>query len=145
VRKPTVLIICKGNSVRSQMAEGILKSVSNGLLNVKSGGSQPRDFVDPLAIQVLKEIGIDISSNTSKNFKDLLDEQIDIAITVCNTEDCPLITGVKKALHWEFQDPGDIAPTEDLKIQAFRNIRDQIHRVFTAFAEGFTLSQVFDN
>ncbi|MDF2549867.1 MAG: protein tyrosine phosphatase [Chlamydiales bacterium] len=136
MKKPFILVICVGNSARSQMAQGFLRKRLGDLARVESGGSLPRGFVDPLAIEVMAEVGIDISNQASKHFREIADGQsADVAITVCHASQCPHISGVKKVLHWEFEDPGHSAQGEAL-LNSFRSVRDQIDRVFTAYAEG---------
>ena len=85
--KPTVLILCTGNSCRSHMAEGILKSVAGESLNVQSAGSNPAGYVHPLAIKALGEIGIDISSHSSKHMNEFLQQDVETVITVCGNAD----------------------------------------------------------
>src|SRR5688572_723561 len=104
--KPTVLILCTGNSCRSHLAEGILRTEAGDFLNVESAGSKPTGSVHPLAIRVMHEIGIDISSHRSKSLNEFLNEQIDTVITVCGNADqaCPLFPGQVHRHHFPFYD-----------------------------------------
>lgn len=90
--KPTVLILCTGNSCRSHLAEGILKATAEDIINVVSAGSKPTGYVHPLAIVAMKEIGIDISSHRSKSWNEFMTEPIETVITVCGIADqsCPI-------------------------------------------------------
>jgi len=85
--KPTVLILCTGNSCRSHLAEGVLRAAAGDSLNVQSAGSQPAGYVHPLAIQVMKEIGIDISTHRSKHMNEFLPQPVETVITVCGNAD----------------------------------------------------------
>ena len=100
--KPTVLILCTGNSCRSHLAEGILRAAAGDWLNVQSAGSQPAGYVHPLAIQVMKEIDIDISAHHSKHMNDFLKQDIETVITVCGSADqaCPIFPGQMNRHHW---------------------------------------------
>jgi arsenate reductase len=136
--KPTVLILCTGNSCRSHLAEGILRSAAGELLKVESAGSKPAGYVHPLAIQVMKEIGIDISGHRSKHMNDFLNQPVETVITVCGNADqaCPVFPGQLNRHHWGFDDPAHATGTEEEKLVVFRRVRDEISRVFTAYAEG---------
>ena len=102
--KPTILILCTGNSCRSHLAEGILRAVAGDSLNVQSAGSKPAGFVHPLAIQVMKEIGIDISGHHSKHMNDFLQQNVETVVTVCGNADqaCPMFPGQVNRHHWGF-------------------------------------------
>jgi len=136
--KPTVLILCTGNSCRSHMAEGILRAAAAELLEVRSAGSKPAGYVHPLAIQVMREIGIDISGHTSKHLNEFLDRKVDTVITVCGNADqaCPMFPGQVNRHHWGFDDPAHAVGTEDEILAEFRRVRDQIKLVFEAYAAG---------
>ena len=112
--KPTILILCTGNSCRSHMAEGILKSVAGDILNVQSAGSDPTGYVHPLAIKALGEIGIDISSNTSKHMNEFLKQDVETVITVCGNANqaCPVYPGQVNRFHWPFDDPAKAEGSE---------------------------------
>jgi arsenate reductase len=136
--RPTVLILCTGNSCRSHMAEGILRASAGHLINVHSAGAKPAGYVHPVAIAVMKEIGIDISANTSKHMNDFLDRRIDTVITVCDNADqaCPIFPGQVNRHHWSFDDPAHATGTSDEILAEFRRVRDEIKRVFDAYAAG---------
>jgi arsenate reductase (thioredoxin) len=136
--KPRVLILCTGNSCRSHMAEGILRAAAGDLVEVHSAGSKPAGYVHPEAIAVLAEIGIDISNHTSKHMNDFLDREIDTVITVCGNADqaCPVFPGQVHRHHWGFDDPAHATGTEKEVKDEFRRVRDEIRRVFEAYAAG---------
>jgi arsenate reductase len=136
--KPRVLILCTGNSCRSHMAEGILRAAAGDFLEVCSAGSQPAGYVHPQAISALAEIGIDISGHTSKHMNDFLDRDIETVITVCGNADqaCPVFPGQINRHHWPFDDPAHATGTEDEIAGEFRRVRDEIRRVFEAYADG---------
>lgn len=132
---PNILILCTGNSCRSQMAEGFLKSF-NVNLEVFSAGTNPSSQVHPKAIQVMKEIGIDISGGYPKNVDQFLDKAFDYVITVCDNakETCPVFMGkVKETLHIGFDDPAEASGTEEEILSEFRRIRDEIRERFQQF------------
>lgn len=136
--KPTVLILCTGNSCRSHLAEGILRAAAGGMLNVQSAGSKPAGYVHPLAIKVMKEIGIDISSHHSKHMNEFLSQPVETVITVCGNADqsCPMFPGQVSRHHWGFCDPAHATGTEEEKVAVFRKVRDEIKMVFEAYAAG---------
>jgi arsenate reductase (thioredoxin) len=136
--KPTVLVLCTGNSCRSHMAEGILRATAGEILNVQSAGSKPAGYVHPLAIQVMAEIGIDISGHRSKPLTDFLDQKIETVITVCGRADeaCPVFPGQVNRYHWPFDDPAHAEGTDEAKLAVFRQVRDEIRQVFEAYAAG---------
>ena len=130
-----ILILCTGNSCRSQMAEGLLKSFDDKL-EVYSAGTNPSSRVHSKAIRVMKEVGIDISQNVPKNVDRFLDQSFDYVITVCDNakETCPVFTGkVKHRLHIGFEDPTDATGTEEEIIAVFRKVRDEIKERFKEF------------
>ena len=129
-----ILILCTGNSCRSQMAEGILRSL-DPRLQVFSAGTKPAMRVSSKAITVMKEIGIDISSHTPKNVDQFLSDSFDYVITVCDhaKETCPVFMGkVNHRLHLGFEDPAEVQGTDEEIIAAFRRIRDEIKKTFSA-------------
>ena len=136
--KPNVLILCTGNSCRSHMAEGILRAAAGDVVAVHSAGSKPAGYVHPKAIQVMNEIGIDISAHTSKHMNDFLQRKIATVITVCGNADqaCPLYPGQVNRYHWGFEDPAHATGTEEEILGEFRRVRDQIALVFNAYAAG---------
>ncbi|MDB6113002.1 MAG: protein tyrosine phosphatase [Pedosphaera sp.] len=139
-KKPTILILCTGNSCRSHIAEGILRKAAGDLLDVQSAGSKPAGYVHPLAIQVMNEIGIDISGHRSKPLSEFLDGKVETVITVCGNADqaCPIFPGQVNRHHWPFYDPAHAEGTEAEKLQVFRRVRDEMRSVFEAYAAGRT-------
>ncbi len=135
--KPVVLILCTGNSCRSHLAEGILRAAAGDLLEVVSAGSKPTGHVHPLAIQAMREIGIDISGHRSKSWNEFLETKIETVITVCGLLDqgCPIFPGQVNRHHWPFDDPARAAGTDEEKLAVFRRVRDEIRRAFTAYAD----------
>lgn len=121
------------------MAEGILRHAAGDLFEIFSAGSKPAGYVHPSAIEVLREIGIDISSHTSKHLDRFLDAGINTVITVCGNADqaCPAFPGKVNRYHWGFEDPPKVVRESELEIDAFRRIRDEIRKVFEAYASGF--------
>ncbi len=137
--KPHVLILCTGNSCRSHLAEGVLRHAAGDLFEVHSAGSKPAGYVHPQAIQVMKEIGIDISQHTSKHMSEFLDKKINTVITVCGNADqaCPMFPGQVNRYHWGFEDPAHAKGTDEEVLAIFRTVRDQIKLVFEAYAAGY--------
>jgi len=130
-----ILIICTGNSCRSQMAEGFLKSFNNGL-EVHSAGTAPASKVHPRAVAVMNEVGIDISGGRPKNIDQFLNDEFDYVITVCDhaKETCPVFTGkVKQRLHIGFDDPAEAMGTDEHIMAEFRRVRDEIRTKFKDF------------
>lgn len=130
-----ILILCTGNSCRSQMAEGFLKSYDNKL-EVFSGGTKPSKQTHPNAIKVMQEIGIDISKGYPQNVDEFIHMDFDFVITVCDhaKEICPVFLGkVKEQLHIGFEDPVDATGSEEEKLKVYRRVRDEINRDFTNF------------
>ncbi|HEX7860325.1 MAG TPA: arsenate reductase ArsC [Verrucomicrobiae bacterium] len=136
--KPTVLILCTGNSCRSHLAEGILRAAAGDILDVQSAGSKPAGYVHPLAIKVMAEIGIDISQHRSKHLSEFLEKPVETVITVCGNADqaCPIFPGQVNRHHWGFFDPAKAEGTEDQVLAVFREVRDQIRRTFEAYGAG---------
>lgn len=136
--KPTVLILCTGNSCRSHMAEGILRAAAGDILDVQSAGSKPAGYVHPLAIRALAEIGIDISAHHSKHMDEFLSQDVETVITVCGNADqaCPMFPGQMNRHHWGFDDPAHATGSEEEQMAVFRRVRDEIGRVFEAYAAG---------
>lgn len=135
---PLVLILCTGNSCRSHLAEGILRAAAHGVVRVASAGSKPAGYVHPLAIAAMTEIGIDISHHRSKHLDEFLGEKVETVITVCGNADqaCPMFPGQVNRYHWGFDDPAHAEGTEAEKMAVFRRVRDEIRRVFEAYAAG---------
>ena len=136
--KPTVLILCTGNSCRSHMAEGFLRAAAGELVNVQSAGSKPTGYVHPLAIKVMAEVGIDISGHHSKHLKEFLAQRVHTVITVCGNVDqtCPIFPGQVNRHHWPFIDPAKATGTDEKILARFREVRDEMRRVFVAYAAG---------
>lgn len=136
--KSSVLILCTGNSCRSHMAEGILRQAAGDLVEVHSAGSKPAGYVHPKAIQVMREIGIDLSAHTSKHMDEFLGGRVTTVITVCGNADqaCPRFPGQVHRHHWGFSDPAHSIGTEEEILAEFRRVRDEIARVFRAYAAG---------
>ncbi len=133
--KTRVLILCTGNSCRSQMAEGILRHYGSDKFEVESAGSEPSK-VNPIAIQVMNEIGIDISHHRSKHVKEFLGKHFHYIITVCDkaNESCPIFPGPSQRLHWSFPDPPHKGEVTEVVLNEFRKVRDAIHEKFKVFA-----------
>ena len=138
--KPLVLILCTGNSCRSHLAEGILRAAVGDSLEVASAGSKPAGYVHPLAIRAMQEIGIDISQHRSKHLSEFLEQKVETVITVCGNADqaCPMFPGQVNRYHWGFDDPAHATGTEDEQFAVFHRVRDEIRRVFEAYAAGRT-------
>lgn len=139
-----VLFLCTHNSSRSQIAEGFLRARGGDRYAVFSAGTHPRS-VHPLAIQVMREIGIDISEAAGYRAKSL-DEFIgqppmDLVVTVCDeaAEECPFFPGARRQEHWGFPDPSAATGSENERLAAFRSVRDAIATSITAFIARWTL------
>jgi arsenate reductase len=135
---PTILILCTGNSCRSHLAEGILRHAAGDFLTVASAGSNPAGYVHPLAIEVMQEIGIDISGHHSKHMNEFLSQPVETVVTVCGNADqaCPTFPAQSNRHHWGFDDPAHATGTREEQLSVFRRVRDEIKRVFEAYAEG---------
>lgn len=136
--KPAVLILCTGNSCRSHLAEGILRSIAGDLFAVHSAGSKPAGYVHPLALRAMAEIGIDLSGHRSKHMNEFLALPIETVITVCGNADqaCPVFPGQVNRHHWPFDDPAHATGTEAERLAVFRRVRDEIRATFTAYVDG---------
>lgn len=129
-----ILILCTGNSCRSQMAEGFLKSL-DGKLEVFSAGTNPASEVNPNAVRIMQEIGIDISNHKPKNVDEYLKQSFDYVITVCNNarESCPVFVGnVLQRLHIGFEDPAEATGPAEEVLHVYRKVRDEIIEKFSA-------------
>ena len=136
-----ILILCTGNSCRSQMAEGFLKSFDKELI-VFSAGTKPAKIINPNAVSVMDEVGIDISKNEPNDVSKYLNESFDYVITVCDNakETCPVFIGkVKYRIHIGFEDPADATGTEEEIISVFRKVRDEIKKEFYKFYKNVIL------
>ena len=127
-KMPTrILILCTGNSARSQMAEGLMKSFDANL-DVHSAGTRPASRVHPGAVEAMREIGIDISQQTSKDVVSLLGQHVPYVVTVCDNarERCPIFPGTWKFLHWSLEDPAAVEGTPGERLAVFQRVREQI-------------------
>ena len=122
-----VLFLCVANSARSQMAEGIARSLAPPGVKVSSAGSAP-SRLNPLAVRALAELGIDISGQRSKSVDEIPPEGIDVVVTLCAEEVCPVFLGKALRVHWGLPDPAAATGSDDQKLQAFRDVRDQLRR-----------------
>ena len=124
----TVLIVCTGNSCRSQMAEAIWRELGNGQWESQSAGSKPSGYVHPNALVAIKELGLSTDGLVSKTIDPFVEKQQDLVITVCDNakEACPVLPNAKQTLHWPFEDPADATGTDEEVMEVFRRIRDEI-------------------
>jgi arsenate reductase len=137
--KQRVLILCTGNSARSQMAEGLFRYEAGDRYEVLSAGTKPTQ-VRPEAIAVMNEIGIDISGHRSKSVDEFSGQEFDQVITVCDNakEACPVFPGKTQRLHWPFEDPAAAQGSEEERTAAFREVRDRLHgRIMVFLGEGY--------
>ena len=133
--KKRVLILCTGNSARSQMAEGLLREIAGDRFDVASAGVAP-SAVRKEAIEAMREVGIDISAHRSKSVDEFTDQQFDYIITVCDNarESCPVFPGNAKRIHWSFDDPAAVQGDEQTRLAAFQRVRDEIRKRLDEFA-----------
>ncbi len=126
-KKKKVLILCTGNSARSQMAEGLLKHITKGEYEIFSAGTKP-GIVRSEAIKVLAEIDIDISENRSKSVDEFSGQKMDFVLTVCDNakENCPFFPADVRLVHHTFEDPASIEGSDETKVAEFRRVRDEI-------------------
>ena len=124
-----VLFLCTSNSCRSQMAEGFLRHIAGDRFEVFSAGVKPTQ-VNPLAIKVMAEAGIDISEHRSKSAMEFLGQQFDYIITVCDNakQTCPVFPGKHEKIHWDLEDPAEAQGSEEERMVVFRKIRDEIRK-----------------
>jgi arsenate reductase (thioredoxin) len=132
--KKRVLVLCTGNSARSQMAEGVLRRDGGEDFEVESAGLRPGG-VRPEAIQVMREIGIDISGHRSKSVDEFSGRELDFVITVCDNakESCPVFPGKTERIHWGFEDPAAVEGDDATRLAAFRRVRDEIREKSAGF------------
>jgi arsenate reductase len=132
-----VLILCTGNSARSQMAEGLLRHNAGNVCEVFSAGTKPSQ-VRPEAIGVMREVGIDISGHRSKSVDEFAGQNFDYVITVCDNakESCPIFPAKTKRIHWSIEDPAVVQGSEEERLAAFRHARDELRARLRAFAQG---------
>ena len=131
-----VLILCTGNSARSQMAEGLLREMAGDHVEVASAGVSPTQ-VRPEAIAAMREIGIDISRYRSKSVDEFVNQNFDYVITVCDNanEQCPVFPGQVKRIHWSFDDPAAAQGDDETRLSVFRRVRDEIRGQLRLFVE----------
>lgn len=122
-----VLFLCVANSARSQMAEGIARSLAPASVKISSAGSKP-STVNPFAIQALAEVGIDLTGHHSKSVNDIPPGDVDTVITLCAEEVCPVFLGKAHRVHWGLPDPAGAGSTPQEQLQAFRGVRDELRR-----------------
>jgi arsenate reductase len=137
--KPLILILCTGNSCRSHLAEGILRAAVGESVEVASAGSAPAGYVHPMAVEVMAEIGIDISGHTSKHLNEFLECNVHTVITVCGNADsaCPAFPAQAEKHHWPFEDPAKAEGSEEEILAVFRRVRDEIRQKFETYAVDF--------
>jgi arsenate reductase len=133
--KRRVLILCTGNSARSQMAEGLLRHLGGTRFEVASAGTKPVG-VNALAIEAMREVGIDISKQRSKSVGEFVRQEFATVITVCDNaaEDCPIFPGAPQRTHWSLPDPAAVSGTREEKLEAFRKVREELERRIRSFA-----------
>ena len=129
--KKRVLFLCTGNSARSQMAEGLLRSMASDRFEVVSAGTQPKG-VHPRTVDAMRELGIDVSSHTSKDVQQFLNEKFEYVITVCDRakQACPIFPGAEP-IHWGFDDPAEAPPEKQMEV--FRRVRNEIQQRLRLF------------
>lgn len=133
--KKRVIILCTGNTARSQMAEGFWRSYAGDRWEVVSAGTSPKGYVNPLAIAAMKEVGIDISRQTSKSPDRFLNQQFDLVVTVCSNaeQSCPSFRNTRTHEHWPFDDPAHVTGSKAEKLKVFRRVRDEISTKVKAY------------
>jgi arsenate reductase len=136
--KQKILILCTGNSCRSQMAEGLINHFMGETWQAYSAGTQPSGYVHPLAIEAMAELGIDISEERSKSTAEFRDVAFDLVVTVCDdaAENCPLWLGEGRQAHIGFVDPAEATGTRKEKMTVFRRVRDEIRQQVLGYLEG---------
>jgi arsenate reductase len=129
-----VLILCTGNSARSQMAEGLLRHDGGNQFDVFSAGTEP-SHVRPEAIEVMNEIGVDISNHRSKSVDEFAGQDFDYVITVCDNANanCPFFPGTPKRIHWSIDDPAAVSGEKDARLILFRRVRDELRERLREF------------
>jgi len=135
LRPRHILFLCVQNSARSQLAEGVARFLAPPGVTVSSAGSSPA-FVRPQAIQVLKEIGIDISGHRSKSIEEIAAASVDAVVTLCAEEVCPVFLGTAVRLHWGLPDPAKAPGDDEARLNAFRATRDELFRRLKLLFEG---------
>jgi len=138
MKKPVrVLVLCTGNSARSQMAEGLLREMGGDRFEAASAGVAP-SFVRPEAIAVMREVDIDISGHKSKSVDEFINQEFDYVITVCDNANaqCPVFPGNTRRIHWSFDDPAAAQGDEEQRLAVFRRVRDEIRQRLQLFLRG---------
>ena len=132
-----VLILCTGNSCRSQMAQAIWNQLGEGEWEAFSAGSKPAGYVHPMAIALLKEIDLPVVGLVSKSVDEFADQKFDLVVTVCDNakSDCPIFAGATKTLHWPFEDPNDAEGSDEEKMKVFRSVAELIRGRISAYLE----------
>ena len=135
--KKRVLILCTGNSARSQMAEGLLRKMAGDRFEVESAGVDPVR-VRPEAIEAMREIGVNISEHRSKSVDEFARQEFDYVVTVCDNarEHCPVFPGKTERIHWSFDDPAKASGDEAARLVVFRRVRDEIENRLREFVSG---------
>ena len=130
-----VLILCTGNSCRSQMAEALWRQHGEGAWESFSAGSRPSGYVHPMAIEAMREVGTDISTNRSKSVNEFDGQPFDLVVTVCDNarEACPIFPGAKQTLHWPFFDPAEATGSHEEQMAVFRRVRGEISTRIRSF------------
>jgi len=133
--RPNILFLCVANSARSQIAEGLARQMFGGRATIQSAGSQP-SRVNPYAIEVMAEVGVDLGSHTSRSVDAIDPAGVDVVITLCAEEVCPVFLGRVRRLHWPIPDPASDDPslTRDALLARFRTARETIRGKLAAFA-----------
>jgi arsenate reductase (thioredoxin) len=139
MKKERLLVLCTGNSARSQMAEGLFRRAAGERFDVFSAGTRPT-AVRPEAVAMMHEVGIDISAHRSKSVDEFLGQEFRYVVTVCDNarESCPVFPGKAERIHWSFDDPAAVQGSEAERESAFRRVRDQIASKIREFAAGLS-------
>jgi arsenate reductase len=137
MKRTRILVLCTGNSARSQMGEGLFREQGGGDYEVFSAGTRP-SLVRPEAIAVMREIGIDISGNRSKSVDEFAGRSFDFVVTVCDNarDNCPVFPGAAQRVHWSLEDPAAVQGSEEERLAAFRRIRNQLQERVEKFVRG---------
>jgi arsenate reductase len=141
--KKKVLFLCTGNSARSQIAEGLLRSLAQDRFDVASAGTRPVGL-NPFAVAAMKELGIDISGQRSKSVEEFLGQPFDYVVTVCDQakEACPVFHRARIRLHWSFEDPAGVQGSDEDRLKVFRRVRDEIASRLRRFIEQGSLEEI---
>lgn len=133
-----MLILCTGNSCRSQVAEALWCQIAKGTWESFSAGSRPSGYVHPKAIEAMRELGVDISAYRSKSINEFDGQPFDLVVTVCDNarEACPFVPGAKETLHWPFFDPAEAEGGQEEQIEVFHRVRDEISAAISSYLRG---------